>query len=103
MTNIALTIKYFDNKDIYPILLEKIKKLIQSLLKTINFDYINEENKNIHIPNSPQTFYHPYKMLLIGDVGSGKTNALLNSSRPFIKLIKSHHSDIHCTKNEVLH
>ena len=78
MTNIALTIKYFYHKDVYPILLEKIKKFIYSLLKTINFDDINKENKNIHNPNSLQTFYHK-----------------------FIKFIKSYHSDIYCTKNEV--
>ena len=37
-------------------------------------------------------------MLLTGDLGSGKTNTILNSSKSFIKFIKSHHSDIHCTK-----
>ena len=30
------------------------------------------------IPNRSETPYHPYKILIIGVYGSGKTNALLN-------------------------
>ena len=44
----------------------------------INFDdYINE-NKTQHNPNWPYILDHPYRILLIGGSGSGKTNALLN-------------------------
>ena len=44
----------------------------------INFDdYINE-NKTQHNPNWPYIPDHPYRILLIGGSGSGKTNALLN-------------------------
>ena len=44
----------------------------------INFDdYINE-NKTKHNPNWPYIPDHPYRMLIIGGSGSGKTNILLN-------------------------
>ena len=44
----------------------------------INFDYYKSKNKNEHnlkwsyIPN------YPYRILMMGGSGSGKTNALLN-------------------------
>ena len=44
----------------------------------INFhDYVNE-NKTEHNKNWPYTPDHPYKILIIGTSGSGKTNLLLN-------------------------
>ena len=44
----------------------------------INFDdYINE-NKTEHNKNWPYTPDHPYRILMIGGSGSGKTNVLLN-------------------------
>ena len=44
----------------------------------INFDdYINE-NKNEHNKNWPYIPDHPYRILIIGGSGSGKTNVLLN-------------------------
>ena len=44
----------------------------------INFDdYINE-NKTKHNKNWPYTPDHPYRILIIGGSGSGKTNVLLN-------------------------
>ena len=44
----------------------------------INFDdYINE-NKTIHNKNWPYIPDHPYRILIIGGSGSGKTNLLLN-------------------------
>ena len=49
----------------------------------INFDdYANENNgiafKTIHNKNWPYIPDHPYRILIIGDSGSGKTNLLLN-------------------------
>ena len=40
-------------------------------------DYVNE-NKNEHNENWPNIPDHPYRILIIGGSGSGKTNVLLN-------------------------
>ena len=44
----------------------------------INFDDYANENKTEHNLNWPYIPDHPYRILIIGDSGSGKTNALLN-------------------------
>ena len=44
----------------------------------INFDDYAIENKTEHNPNWPYTLDHPYRILIIGGSGSGKTYALLN-------------------------
>ena len=44
----------------------------------INFDDYVNENKTKHNKNWPYTLHHPYRILIIGSLGSGKTNALLN-------------------------
>ena len=44
----------------------------------INFDKYTNENKRKHNPNYPYIPDHPYRTLIIGGSGSGKTNALLN-------------------------
>ena len=44
----------------------------------INFDEYTNENKINHNPNWPYIPDHPYRILIIGGSGSGKTNALLN-------------------------
>ena len=44
----------------------------------INFDDYANENKTKHNPDWPYIPDHPYKILIIGGSGSGKTNALLN-------------------------
>ena len=44
----------------------------------INFDEYTNENKRKHNPNWPYIPDHSYRILIIGDSGSGKTNALLN-------------------------
>ena len=44
----------------------------------INFDEYTNENKKEHNPNWPYIPDHPYKILIIGGSGSGKTNTLLN-------------------------
>ena len=43
-----------------------------------NFDYITKEDIKKHNPNWPELPEHPYRMLIVGGSGSGKTNALLN-------------------------
>ena len=44
----------------------------------INFDDYTNENKIKQNPNWPYIPDHPYRILIIGGSGSGKTNALLN-------------------------
>ena len=44
----------------------------------INFDEYTNENKKEHNLNWPYIPDHPYKILIIGGSGTGKTNALLN-------------------------
>ena len=45
----------------------------------INFDDYGNENKTEHNSKWPYILDHPYKILIIGGSGSGKTNVLLNS------------------------
>ena len=42
------------------------------------FGYITKEHIIEHNPNWPEIPDHPYRILIIGGSGSGKTNALLN-------------------------
>ena len=44
----------------------------------INFDDHVNENKTEHNKNWPYIPDHPYRILIIGGSGSGKTNLLLN-------------------------
>ena len=44
----------------------------------INFDDYTNENRTEHNSNWPYISDHPYRILIIGGSGSGKTNALLN-------------------------
>ena len=44
----------------------------------INFDDYTNENKTEHNSNWPYIPDHPYRILIVGGSGSGKTNALLN-------------------------
>ena len=46
----------------------------------INFDDYVNEIKSRHNKNQPYIPDHPYRMLIIGHSGSGKTNLLLNST-----------------------
>ena len=45
----------------------------------IDFDDYTNENRTEHNKNWPHTPDKPYRILIIGDSGSGKTNVLLNS------------------------
>ena len=44
----------------------------------IFFDDIIKESIKEHNPNWPEIPDHPYRMLIIGDSGSGKTDSLFN-------------------------
>ena len=48
------------------------------MYKMINFDDYTSENIIEHNPKWPYIPDHPYRILIIGSSGSGKTNALLN-------------------------
>ena len=43
-----------------------------------NFDDYTNENKTKHNQKWPYIPDHPYRILIIGDSGSGKTKAFLN-------------------------
>ena len=53
----------------------------------INFDDIVNENKIKHNKNWPYIPDHPYRILIIGGSGSGKTNTLLKTNQTLIKYI----------------
>ena len=53
-------------------------KKCESKCKIINFDNYVSENKTEHNKNWPHTPDKPYRTLIIGGSGSGKTNLLLN-------------------------
>ena len=44
----------------------------------INFDDVVKQNIKEHNPNWSQIPDHPYRILIIGGSGSGKTNSLFN-------------------------
>ena len=44
----------------------------------INLDNITNENNKTHNEKWPYILDHPYRILIIGGSGSGKTNTLLN-------------------------
>ena len=70
----------------------------------INYDNYNNENKterNLKWPFIPD---HPYRILIIGGSGSGKTNALLSliNNQPNIDKIYLHAKDPHEAKYQYL-
>ena len=46
--------------------------------KMIDFDDVKKENIKEHNLNWPKIPDHPYRILIIGSSGSGKTNSLFN-------------------------
>ena len=44
----------------------------------INFDDVTKEYIKEHNPDWPQILDHPYRLLVIGGSGPGKTNSLFN-------------------------
>ena len=70
----------------------------------INFDYYANENKTEH---NKQWLYipdYPYRILIIGGFGSGKTNALLNliENQPDIDKIYLYAKDLYEAKYQYL-
>ena len=61
----------------------------------INFDDYANENKTEQNPNWPYISQYPYRILIIGGSGSGKTNALLNliNNQPDIDQISLYAKD----------
>ena len=69
----------------------------------INFDVV-KENIKYHNPNSPQIPHYPYRTLIIGGSGSGKTNSLFNliNHQPDIDKIYSYAKDLNEAKYQFL-
>ena len=70
----------------------------------INFDEYTNENKKEHNSKWPYIPDHPYRILIIGGSGSGKTNALLNliNNQPDIDKIYLYAKDLYETKYQYL-
>ena len=51
---------------------------IMKWYKNVNFDGLTKENIKEHNPSWPQIPGRPYRTLIIGGCGSGKTNSLFN-------------------------
>ena len=70
----------------------------------INFDDYTNENKTKHNLKWPYIEDHPYRILIIGGSGSGKTNALLNliNNQPDIDKIYLYAKDLYEAKYQFL-
>ena len=70
----------------------------------INFDDYTNENKIEHNSKWPYIPDHPYKILIVGGSGSGKTNALLNliNNQPDIDKIHLYAKDLYEAKYQYL-
>ena len=70
----------------------------------INFDCYVNENKTEHNLMWPYIPDHPYRILIIGGFGSGKTNALLNltNKQPDIDKIYLYTKDPYEAKYQIL-
>ena len=70
----------------------------------INFDDYVNENKTEHNSNWPYIPDHPYRILIIGGSGSGRTNVLLNliEDQPDIDKIFLYPKDLYEAKYQYL-
>ena len=70
----------------------------------INFDDYTNENKIEHNSKWPYISDHPYRILIVGGSGSGKTNALLNliNNQPDIDKIYLYAKDPYEAKSQYL-
>ena len=67
--------------------------------KIINFDNYANENKTKHNKNWSYIPDHPYRILIIGGSGSGKTNLLLNLIENQPDVDKIYTQKIHTNQN----
>ena len=70
----------------------------------INFDNYRNENKTEHNLKRPYIPDHPYRILIVGGSGSGKTDALLNliNNQPNIEKIYLYAEDPYEAKYQYL-
>ena len=76
-------------------------------IKKFNLDDIINEHNEVHNLKWSCIPHHPYRMLIIGGSGSGKTNAFLNLIKKqdkdnFIEKINLHVKDINEPKYQLL-
>ena len=84
---------------------ERIKHIsIIKQCKLFKFDYITKEDVKEHNSKQPEIPDHAYQILLIGDSGFGRTNALLNliNHEPDIDKIYLHAKDPYKAKYQLL-